>query len=67
MKRICILLPLLFTLSGCATAFSSIDKQGEVYHVTQLTQGFLGNQAGALLVCRAKGQAAMHCQLASEP
>ncbi|MBW2455899.1 MAG: hypothetical protein JRI68_15390 [Deltaproteobacteria bacterium] len=67
MTRLCILLSVVFLLTGCATALSSIEKQGDVYYVTHLTQGFLGNLSGKLLVCKAQGKTAMRCNVVGEP
>ncbi len=67
MKRLCIMLPVLCALTGCATALSSIDKQGDVYLVTHLKAGFMGNVAGKLLACTAEGRAVMRCRTVGTP
>jgi hypothetical protein len=67
MKRSTILLAVLFSLTGCATTLTSIEKQGDDYYITHLTQGFMGNLAGKLLVCKAEGKTAMRCKVAGEP
>ena len=66
-KRIIVAAVALSTLSGCATALSSIEWDGQVYWVTHLELGFLGNVAGKLLACVPDGREFMRCREVATP